>query len=92
MSLLDDLNGTMAWVPNTSIAGSWMQIDAGESMNIVGIITQGRDPVFHSPFVTEFTVEYQLGNALGTRVALLEKFEMINGSKKEHLFITPVYA
>jgi len=92
MSLLDDFDGEMAWIPSQTVAGSWMQIDAGENMNILGIITQGRGAPYTSHYVTEFTVEYQLVDILGTRIALLEKFNMTDSSKKEHLFKTPVYA
>jgi len=94
-SKLDGLFHFMAWVvKDTALSsGQYMEIDAGQPMLIAGIITQGRgETAFNAQYVKQFTIEYRLGDSLGTGVALLGSFSAADRFKKEHLFVTPIYA
>ena len=96
-SLLDELSAAgMAWSAQISDANQWMEIDAGQPMQIVGIITQGRGCDNAQQFVKQFSVHYRIGDTLatvaGTNIAMLGTFSMTDGLKKEHIFTTPVNA
>ena len=90
-SMLDDLSNGVSWCAATNVAGQWMEIDAGEPMHVVGIISQGRGAGI-AQWITQFTVEYRLGDSLGANVALTGTFSMTDGSKKVHVFPVPIYA
>ena len=60
-------------------------------MNIVGIISQGRGAGIPQ-FITQFTVEYRLGDNLGANVVLSGPFYMTDGSKKVHILPVLTYA
>ena len=79
--MLDDLSGAGAWSPTTIASGQWMEIDAGQVMQLVGIITQGRGNIA-THYVTGFTVQYRLGSE--APVVLSTVFTMTNGLKKSH--------
>ena len=40
-SLLDDLFDMQAWLPSTNVPGHYIDIDTGEPLQIIGIISQG---------------------------------------------------
>jgi len=90
-SLLDDLKISDAWASNNVASGEWMQIDAGASMYIVGVITQGRGPAAPGQFVSRFSVQHR-ETAGGSLVTMLGSFSQTNGLKREHLFDTPIKA
>jgi len=56
-SLLDDVGAGSTWQPSSNSIGQWMDIDAGEPMDIVGLITQGKGGT-NIEFVRTFIVEY----------------------------------
>ena len=90
-SLLNDLHGGTAWYSSALNSGQWMQIDAGQSMQIVGIITQGRGNVA-SQFVTQFRVEYKLEDSQSYSIAMPGTFSMVHNARNEHIFAVPINA
>jgi len=59
-SQLDSLHPSFGWVANTNDQGEWMEIDAGELIQIVGVIIQGQENDVQQ-MVTEFRVESRIG-------------------------------
>jgi len=59
-SQLDSLHPSFGWVANTTDQGEWMEIDAGELIQIVGVIIQGQENDVQQ-MVTEFRVESRIG-------------------------------
>jgi len=94
-SELDNLHYVQAWVPETDTVGEWMEIDTGEPMEIIGIISQGRGPFRVTHYVTSFQVQYRSGDSIGTaasNTAMTGTFYMTDNAKKEHIFTAPIYA
>jgi len=91
-SLLDDIGSS--WSAQSNSVWEWMEIETGQPIQIVEIILQSRGGIatWQQQYVTEFRVEYRLGDTLGVGVVLPGTFSMINGLKKEHIFPAPIYA
>jgi len=94
--LLDDLLGTGSWtasqVPAFAV-GSWMEMDAGESMLIRGVVTQGRGEAVNAiQFVKAFRIEYRQGDSLGSNVALSGTFSTTTTAKTTFFFDSPIFA
>jgi len=73
-----------------------MEIDAGEPMQIMGVIIQGMGlkagNASQNPYVKLCQVEYRLGDISGSNFAIAGVFSTTDGSKKQHTFSQPVYA
>jgi len=91
-SLLDDLFARFAWAAAENTIGQYMDIDVGNPMYIVGLITQGRGSSWSQQWVKEFRLEYRLDNTVGSNVVLPGTFLRTSTVKGEHIFTTPIYA
>jgi len=89
-SQLDSLHNEVAWIAGTNMQGQWMEIDASEAMFIVGVITQGRGENIQQ-YVTNFRVEYRLGDSKGENIMLPGEFSMPY-VRTEHVFASLIFA